>query len=507
MAAAARSSLIGCARVRACSRLFFSPKATAIARIVKRAVAEILRGQRATDQDNGGALDLLGRELGADVGEGTPHDALVRPSRARHHGDGTIASVERRQLGDNRVDGLNGEVKHERRTGRGERMQPLGGRHRRGPPRHPGENDALGDLGHGELAAEQRRGGGEGRHARSQGIRNAATLESADLLGDGAEHGQIAGLKSRHVLSGGMGRHAFGFDVVERQRGGVDQSSPGRTIPQQVRRDDRAGIETDRALPEQVASADRNKIRGAWTSADEVHAHDRSSLTASAQVALPTAIRGTISRAVGPPPASAAASATEEIPISASTRSERVSARAPAALRSASAIRTRGTPSAAAAVATPCSSRLSSGTAMRSSACVAKPAHASAAPITAPMSSAEAPLRQPTPAMIMISPRPTGSSAAPDARLAWCPWVRRGRSRRELARRPALHGEPSAALRPGGRLVVNAVTVETEALLMVRHATLGGELTRVAIARVEPMGTTQAWRPALPMTQWVWEKS
>jgi len=64
-----------------------------------------------------------------------------------------------------------------------------------------------------------------------------------------------------------------------------------------------------------------------------------------------------------------------------------------------------------------------------------------------------------------------------------------------------------AALRPGGRLVVNAVTVETEALLMVRHATLGGELTRVAIARVEPMGTTQAWRPALPMTQWVWEKS
>jgi precorrin-6B C5,15-methyltransferase / cobalt-precorrin-6B C5,C15-methyltransferase len=61
-------------------------------------------------------------------------------------------------------------------------------------------------------------------------------------------------------------------------------------------------------------------------------------------------------------------------------------------------------------------------------------------------------------------------------------------------------------LRPGGRLVVNAVTVETEALLMTRRATLGGELTRVAIARVEPMGGVQAWRPALPVTQWVWEK-
>jgi len=63
-----------------------------------------------------------------------------------------------------------------------------------------------------------------------------------------------------------------------------------------------------------------------------------------------------------------------------------------------------------------------------------------------------------------------------------------------------------AALRPGGRLVANAVTVETEALLMVRHAMLGGELSRIAIARVEPMGGMQAWRPALPVTQWVWKK-
>jgi precorrin-6Y C5,15-methyltransferase (decarboxylating) len=62
------------------------------------------------------------------------------------------------------------------------------------------------------------------------------------------------------------------------------------------------------------------------------------------------------------------------------------------------------------------------------------------------------------------------------------------------------------ALRPGGRLVVNAVTVETEALLMVRRATLGGELNRVAIARVEPVGDMEAWRPALPVTQWVWVK-
>jgi precorrin-6B C5,15-methyltransferase / cobalt-precorrin-6B C5,C15-methyltransferase len=43
-------------------------------------------------------------------------------------------------------------------------------------------------------------------------------------------------------------------------------------------------------------------------------------------------------------------------------------------------------------------------------------------------------------------------------------------------------------LRVGGRLVVNAVTLETEALLLVRYATLGGELTRLAIARADAIG-------------------
>ena len=58
----------------------------------------------------------------------------------------------------------------------------------------------------------------------------------------------------------------------------------------------------------------------------------------------------------------------------------------------------------------------------------------------------------------------------------------------------------------GGRLVANAVTLETEALLVARRATLGGELIRVTIARAEPVGGRQAWRPALPLTQWIWVK-
>jgi precorrin-6Y C5,15-methyltransferase (decarboxylating) len=43
-------------------------------------------------------------------------------------------------------------------------------------------------------------------------------------------------------------------------------------------------------------------------------------------------------------------------------------------------------------------------------------------------------------------------------------------------------------LRVGGRLVVNAVTLETEALLLARYAALGGELTRLSIARADAVG-------------------
>ncbi|MGB6324269.1 MAG: precorrin-6Y C5,15-methyltransferase (decarboxylating) subunit CbiT, partial [Methylocella sp.] len=59
-----------------------------------------------------------------------------------------------------------------------------------------------------------------------------------------------------------------------------------------------------------------------------------------------------------------------------------------------------------------------------------------------------------------------------------------------------------AALAPGGRLVVNAVTLEAEAELARRFKARGGELVRIEIARAKPLGSFQAWRPALPVTQW-----
>lgn len=61
-----------------------------------------------------------------------------------------------------------------------------------------------------------------------------------------------------------------------------------------------------------------------------------------------------------------------------------------------------------------------------------------------------------------------------------------------------------AALRPGGRLVANAVTLEMEALLLTLQARLGGALTRIEISRAATLGGMQGWRPAMPVTQWSW---
>lgn len=63
-----------------------------------------------------------------------------------------------------------------------------------------------------------------------------------------------------------------------------------------------------------------------------------------------------------------------------------------------------------------------------------------------------------------------------------------------------------ASLRGGGRVVVNAVTLETEAILLARHADLGGNLTRIALSRAAPVAGMTGWRPAMPVTQWSWEK-
>jgi len=58
------------------------------------------------------------------------------------------------------------------------------------------------------------------------------------------------------------------------------------------------------------------------------------------------------------------------------------------------------------------------------------------------------------------------------------------------------------ALPTGGRLVANAVTVESEQTLLQWHNQLGGELIRVAIQRAAPIGKFLGWKAMAPVTQW-----
>jgi precorrin-6Y C5,15-methyltransferase (decarboxylating) len=58
------------------------------------------------------------------------------------------------------------------------------------------------------------------------------------------------------------------------------------------------------------------------------------------------------------------------------------------------------------------------------------------------------------------------------------------------------------ALRPGGRFVANAVTLDGEQALFERHARLGGDLVRIDIAALDTVGGHRALRPRLPVTQW-----
>ena len=59
------------------------------------------------------------------------------------------------------------------------------------------------------------------------------------------------------------------------------------------------------------------------------------------------------------------------------------------------------------------------------------------------------------------------------------------------------------ALKPGGRMAANAVTLESAALLLELHRRWGGELTQITVANAESLGRFQVWRPAMTVTLWI----
>ncbi len=60
----------------------------------------------------------------------------------------------------------------------------------------------------------------------------------------------------------------------------------------------------------------------------------------------------------------------------------------------------------------------------------------------------------------------------------------------------------SSRLATGTRLVANAVTLESEALLARWHDLKGGTLVRIDVSDAVPIGTRRGWRASYPVVQW-----
>ena len=70
------------------------------------------------------------------------------------------------------------------------------------------------------------------------------------------------------------------------------------------------------------------------------------------------------------------------------------------------------------------------------------------------------------------------------------------------AHRPGVIDTARAALGAGGRLVANAIALQTEAALVAARQRLGGTLVRIAVERLDRVGGMDAYRPAMTVTQW-----
>ncbi len=71
------------------------------------------------------------------------------------------------------------------------------------------------------------------------------------------------------------------------------------------------------------------------------------------------------------------------------------------------------------------------------------------------------------------------------------------------ANEPGVFDAAWTSLKPGGRLVINAVTIETETLLGTLHACHGGSMRRFSLSRLDRVGSMHGWRAAMPVTQWL----
>lgn len=71
---------------------------------------------------------------------------------------------------------------------------------------------------------------------------------------------------------------------------------------------------------------------------------------------------------------------------------------------------------------------------------------------------------------------------------------------------PGLFEACWSALRVGGRFVTNAVTLESQGVVMRLQKEHGGELVKIDVARTTPVGGFTGWRAAMTVVQWSVQK-
>jgi len=155
------------------------------------AVAEALRRQHPAHDDHRRLRDAGLEHLRGDIAKGAAQQDLGVLAGVGDHRGRAVGPVVRRQLGDDLLDPLHGQVQHQRRPGRAEAGQVLTRRHRRRPVRDPAEDDRLPDAGHRELAPQGRGGRRERRHPGGDVVAEAGPVKPASLLGDGAEDRRV----------------------------------------------------------------------------------------------------------------------------------------------------------------------------------------------------------------------------------------------------------------------------------------------------------------------------
>jgi hypothetical protein len=237
------------------------------------AVAEPLRRQHPADDDHRGLGDAGREHLRGDIAEGAAQHDLVAPAGIGDHRRRAVGPVVRRQLGDDLLDPLHGQVQHQRRPGRAEAGQVLARRHRRRPVRDPAEDDRLPDAGHGELAPQGGGGRRERGHPRGDVVADAGLVKPAGLLGDGAEDRRVTRAEPHHVTPGRVGLRHRRDDLVQGQVGGVDQPRARRAVREELGRDKAAGVQAHRALRQQALRPDGDQVSRARAGADEMNGH------------------------------------------------------------------------------------------------------------------------------------------------------------------------------------------------------------------------------------------